>query len=243
MRRRPPAHGGEVGAGSAKTMTKILIVDDDPHIRQLVRVFLQREGLATVEAADGVEALATLETATVDLVILDLMMPNMDGWELCRRLRAAADVPLLMLTARGETTDKVQGFQLGTDDYLVKPFEPVELVIRVKALLKRYRIAISQTVQVGELSMNHKTFEVNAAGEVITLPLKEFELLFKLASYPGKTFSRDQLIEDIWGYNFAGNERTLDVHINRLRERFPEERHSFKIRTMRGLGYRLEVQK
>jgi two-component system OmpR family response regulator len=223
-------------------MNKILLVDDDAHIRQLVRVLLQREGFAIVEAADGAEALALLDTVTVDLVILDLMMPNMDGWELCRRLRAVAEVPLLMLTAKGETPDKVRGFQLGTDDYLVKPFEPVELVMRVKALLKRYRIATAQTVQVGDLFMDQKTFDVRVEGEKITLPLKEFALLFKLASYLGQTLSRDQLIEDIWGYDFEGNERTLDVHINRLRQRFPEDRHSFKIRTIRGLGYRLEVE-
>jgi two-component system, OmpR family, response regulator len=222
-------------------MSKILMVDDDPHIRELARVFLQDEGFEVHEAADGVEALARLEIVTVDMVILDLMMPNMDGWELCRQLRAYYDFPILMLTARGETHDKIQGFQLGTDDYLVKPFEPLELVVRVKALLKRYRIATSQTVQVGKLYMDRKTFEARVGGDSITLPLKEFELLFKLASYPGKTFSRDQLIEDIWGYNYDGNERTLDVHINRLRERFPEERLSFRIKTIRGLGYRLEV--
>jgi two-component system OmpR family response regulator len=223
-------------------MSKVLIVDDDPHIRELARVFLQDEGFDIYEAADGVEALAQLETVSVDMVILDIMMPNMDGWELCRQLRAYYDFPLLMLTAKGETNDKLHGFDLGTDDYLVKPFDPRELVVRVKALLKRYRIATSQTVRVGELYMDHKTFEVRAGGENITLPLKEFELLFKLASYPGKTLSRDQLIEDIWGYDFEGNERTLDVHINRLRDRFPEERYAFKIRTIRGLGYRLEVE-
>ncbi len=222
-------------------MNKILVVDDDPHIRELARVFLQHEGFAVCEATDGAEALSVLETVTVDMVILDIMMPNMDGWELCRQLRAYYDFPLLMLTAKGETHDKIQGFQLGTDDYLIKPFEPLELVLRVKALLKRYRIATSQTVQVGELWMDRKTFEVRVDGENITLPLKEFELLFKLASYPGKTLSRDQLIEDIWGYDFEGNERTLDVHINRLRERFPEGRYSFKIRTIRGLGYRMEA--
>src|ERR1041385_8475828 len=221
-------------------MSKILIVDDDPHIRQLAAVFLKDEGYDIIQASDGVEALAKLETIKVDLVVLDIMMPNMDGWELCRQLREYYDMPLLMLTAKGETTDKVQGFQLGTDDYLVKPFEPLELVVRVKALLKRYKIAASQTVQIGELIMDRKSFEVKANGESITLPLKEFELLFKLASYPGKTLSRDQLIEDIWGYDFEGNERTLDVHINRLRERFPEDKHSFKIRTIRGLGYQLE---
>ena len=223
-------------------MSKILVVDDDPHIRELVRVFLEREGLAVHEASDGLEALAKLETVKADLVILDVMMPNMDGWELCRRLRQSGDFPLLMITAKGETSQKIKGFQLGTDDYLVKPFEPVELVARVKALLKRYRIASSQTVQVGDLIMDRKTHELTVGGQPLTIPLKEFELLFTLASYPGRTLSRDQLIEDIWGYDFEGNERTLDVHINRLRERFPEERHSFRIRTIRGLGYRLEAQ-
>jgi two-component system, OmpR family, response regulator len=222
-------------------MTKVLIVDDDPHIRELVSLFLRAEGFEVYEAADGLEALEKLETLKAELVILDVMMPNMDGWELCRELRASYDMPLLMLTAKGETTQKIKGFQLGTDDYLVKPFEPLELVARVKALLKRYRIATSQTVTAGELRMDRKTYEVTAHDQSLTLPRKEFELLFKLASYPGRTFSRDQLIEDIWGYDFEGNERTLDVHINRLRERFPEDRHSFRIRTIRGLGYRLEV--
>jgi len=222
-------------------MSKILIVDDDPNIRELIRVFLRNEGFDVYEAADGVEALATLATLKADLAILDVMMPNLDGWELCRELRAAYDMPLLMLTAKGETSQKVKGFDLGADDYLVKPFEPVELVARVKALLKRYRIAASQTIQVGELMMDRKTYTLTVQGESITLPRKEFDLLFKLASYPGRTFARDQLIEDIWGYDFEGNERTLDVHINRLRERFPEANHSFKIKTMRGLGYRLEA--
>ena len=218
-----------------------MVVDDDPHMRELARVFLRDEGFDVYEASDGLEALEQLETTKMDLVILDIMMPNMDGWDLCRELRAAYDIPLLMLTAKGETSQKIKGFELGTDDYLVKPFEPLELVARVKALLKRYRIANSQTIQLGELVMDHKTFEVTDNGESITLPLKEFELLFKLASYPGQTFSRDQLIEDIWGYSYEGNERTLDVHINRLRDRFPEANHSFKIRTIRGLGYRMEA--
>jgi DNA-binding response OmpR family regulator len=222
-------------------MSAILIVDDDPHLRELARVFLRHEGFDVYEACDGVEALSALEQLKVEMVILDIMMPKMDGWELCRQLRIWYDFPVLMLTARGETSQKLKGFQVGTDDYLVKPFEPLELVARVKALLKRYRIATSQRVQVGELLMDRKTFEVTVHGERLTLPLKEFELLFKLASATGRTFSRDQLIEDIWGYDFAGNERTLDVHINRLRERFPEEAHSFRIRTIRGLGYRLEV--
>ncbi|MCX7747068.1 MAG: response regulator transcription factor [Clostridia bacterium] len=222
-------------------MIKILVVDDDLHIRELVGLFLRNEGFDIVEASDGVDALSKLEAIKVDMAILDVMMPNMDGWKLCAELRKHYDIPLLMLTVKGETSQKVKGFQLGTDDYLVKPFDPLELVVRVKALLKRYQIAASKTVQIGELLMNQKTYEVIVNGENITLPLKEFELLFKLASYPGKTFSRDQLIEDIWGYDFEGNERTLDVHVNRLRERFSGREHFFKIKTIRGLGYRIEV--
>lgn len=222
-------------------MAKVLIVDDDPHIRELVRVFLEEAGMETMEAEDGVDALEILEHKPADLVILDIMMPNMDGWELCRELRRLYEMPLLMLTAKGETRQIVKGFDLGTDDYLVKPFEPAELVARVKALLKRYQIIISQSVSAGRLRMNRQSFEAGTAEEAFTLPLKEFELLFRLASNPGRTLPREQLIEEIWGYDFEGNERTLDVHINRLRERFTEEKYGFRIRTIRGLGYRLEV--
>ena len=222
-------------------MSKILIVDDDSHIRELVRVFLHNEGFEVIEAADGVEALSALDLAKADLAVIDVMMPNMDGWELCQELKATFDMPVLMLTAKGETSQKLKGFHLGTDDYLVKPFEPLELVARVKAILKRYHIASSQSIQIGELAMDRKLYQVRVNSQDLTLPLKEFELLFKLASYPGRTFSREQLIEDVWGYDFQGNDRTLDVHISRLRERFPEDKHSFKITTIRGLGYRLEI--
>ncbi|MBY9077678.1 response regulator transcription factor [Paenibacillus sp. HN-1] len=221
-------------------MAKILVVDDDPHIRELAAVFLKAEGMEVFEAADGREALDFLMDQTVDMVILDIMMPNVDGWELTRELRRDSDLPLLMLTAKGETSQIVKGFELGTDDYLVKPFEPPVLLARVKALLKRYQISSAQSVTVGRLKMNRKTYEIHSEEGVLTLPLKEYELLFKLASYPGQTLARERLIEEIWGYDFEGNERTLDVHINRLRERFPGERYGFVIRTVRGLGYRLE---
>ncbi|AIQ65950.1 hypothetical protein PSTEL_25370 [Paenibacillus stellifer] len=221
-------------------MAKILVVDDDPHIRELAAVFLKAEGMEVFEAADGREALDFLMDQTVDMVILDIMMPNVDGWELTRELRRESDLPLLMLTAKGETSQIVKGFELGTDDYLVKPFEPPVLLARVKALLKRYQISSAQSVTVGRLKMNRKTYEIQSEEGVLTLPLKEYELLFKLASYPGQTLTRERLIEEIWGYDFEGNERTLDVHINRLRERFPGERYGFVIRTVRGLGYRLE---
>lgn len=223
-------------------MTRVLVVDDDPHIRELVGHFLRMEGLKVVEAVDGLDAMRIFDQIKVDLLVLDIMMPGMDGWELCRKLREQTDLPLLMLTAKGETSQIVKGFALGTDDYLVKPFDPMVLVARVKALLKRYRIMASKSVTVGDLVLRSDTFECRAGEKEITLPLKEFELLFKLASYPGKTFTRDQLIEQIWGYDYEGDERTVDVHIKRLRERFPEASHSFRISTIRGLGYRLEVR-
>ncbi|MGC5772003.1 response regulator transcription factor [Paenibacillus pabuli] len=223
-------------------MTSILVVDDDPHIRELVGHFLLQEGLHVIEAVDGLDALRLLADHKVDLVVLDIMMPGMDGWELCRELREQTDLPLLMLTAKGDTSQIIKGFTLGTDDYLVKPFDPLVLVARVKALLKRYRIMTSQAVFLGDLVLRRDTFECRKGDQDVVLPRKEFELLFTLASYPGKTFTRDQLIEKIWGYDYEGDERTIDVHIKRLRERFPEEAHTFRIRTMRGLGYRLEVR-
>ncbi|TCP32294.1 DNA-binding response OmpR family regulator [Scopulibacillus darangshiensis] len=222
-------------------MTKILIVDDDPNIRELVGLFLQKEGFDIFEAEDGEDALKCLASNKVDLAILDIMMPKMDGWELCRELREYYDFPLLMLTAKGETAQKLKGFELGTDDYLVKPFEPMELVVRVKALLKRYRISVLQIVHIGNVTLNRKSHEASCGDTHLTLPLKEFDLLFTLASYPGKTFSREQLIEDIWGYDYEGDERTVDVHIKRLRQRFSGEPHGFTIKTVRGLGYRLEA--
>lgn len=223
-------------------MTKLLVVDDDAHIRELVKVFLQHEGLEVIEATDGVDALSKLAAEKVDMVVMDIMMPNMDGWALCEEIRSFdTDLPILMLTAKGETSQKVKGFHLGTDDYLVKPFEPAELIVRVKSILKRYRISLSQVVEAGNVKLNRSTHEVDLDGETILLRLKEFELLFTLASYVGKTFSREQLIEEIWGFDYEGDERTVDVHIKRIRERFPQEVSGFVIRTIRGLGYRLEL--
>jgi two-component system OmpR family response regulator len=223
-------------------MNAILIVDDDGHIRELVCTLLKNEGFYTFEAYDGRDALTKLKDIKPDLCIIDVMMPNMDGFELCRNIRRYyMELPILMLTAKSEVSQKVKGFELGTDDYLTKPFEAQELIVRVKALLRRYNIASSNIVQIGMLTINRNSYTVIMKGESADIPMKEFELLFKLASSPGKTFSRDQLIEDLWGYNFDGNERTLDVHIGRLRERFPPEQYDFKITTIRGLGYRLEV--
>lgn len=224
-------------------MAKVLVVDDDPDIRELIRVYLAGEGLDVIEAGNGQDALATIETMQVDLVVLDVMMPLMDGWELCRELRAQySDLPLLMVTAKGESADKVKGFKLGTDDYVVKPFDPVELVMRVRALLKRYRIASSQTVQIGDIVIDRMQYEVRVKDQRVVLPLKEFEILYKLASYPAQIFTRAQLIEQIWGIDYEGDERTVDVHIKRIRERFENETDQFQIVTIRGLGYRLEVK-
>lgn len=225
-------------------MNKIMIVDDDEYIRELVGTLLKNDGFIIGEAVNGRDALQKIDSENPDLCIVDIMMPQMDGFELCKYIRQYyEDMPILMLTAKAEISQKVKGFEQGTDDYLTKPFEPAELILRVKALLRRYKVAMSQSVQIGNLIIDQDTHTVEYCGEKTDIPLKEFELLFKMASYPGKTFTRDGLIEDIWGYNFEGNERTLDVHIGRLRERFPAEQYLFKITTIRGLGYRLEVLK
>lgn len=210
-------------------MNSILVVDDDAYIRELVCTLLRDEGFDVCEGVDGKDALKMLSETKVELCILDIMMPNMDGFEFCERARRYHDFPILMLTARGETGQKVRGF------------EPAELVARVKALLKRYRVSFSQAVQAGALLIDRNSYTVRRDGVGEDIPHKEFELLFLLASYPGKTLSRDRLIEEVWGYDFEGNERTLDVHIGRLRERFPQELCGVRIATIRGLGYRLEV--
>ncbi|MFT3951687.1 MAG: response regulator transcription factor [Oscillospiraceae bacterium] len=223
-------------------MAEILVIDDDAYIRELVSTVLRNEHFGVTEACNGREALTKLGEGKIDLCVLDLMMPEMDGFEFCSRLRKYyGDLPVLMLTAKSDISQKIKGFGLGADDYLTKPFEVMELVIRVRALLKRCKIAASQVTQIGKLTLDKSSFTVGANGIRSDIPMKEFELLFKLAANAGKTLTRDQLIEDIWGYDFEGNERTLDVHINRLRERFPPDEFEFKIATVRGLGYRLEV--
>jgi len=224
-------------------MNRILIVDDDPYIRELVGAVLKNAGFGVCEAKDGRDALTKLGGEKIDLCVVDVMMPNMDGFEFCRTARRYyEELPILLLTAKGEVSQKVKGFDLGADDYLVKPFESAELVARAKALMKRYKIAAAQRIEIGRLTMDKDSYTAcTLGGEKTGMPLKEFELLFCLGSMPGKTRTREQLIEEIWGYDFDGNERTLDVHIGRLRERFPEGEYRFRITTVRGLGYRLEV--
>jgi DNA-binding response OmpR family regulator len=228
-------------------MAKILVVDDDAHIRALIHFTLQEEGHEVEEAANGREALQRLEKISFDLVVFDLMMPVMDGWDLCRELREHYDLPLLIVTAKGASEDKVKGFKLGTDDYLIKPFDPVELAFRVKALLRRYHIASSQVIQVGDVALDRGKLEVRGAGADagqagIVLPLKEFELLYKLAGYPGQIFTRVQLIDKIWGPDYSGEERTVDVHIKRVREKLEAITDQVAIVTIRGLGYKIEVK-
>jgi len=222
-------------------MPTILVADDDANIRELVCLFLRKDGFTTIEAKDGKEALTIYHATHIDLVVLDIMMPTMDGWTLCKELRRVnTELPLLMLTARGETWEKVKGFELGTDDYLTKPFDPLELTVRIKALLKRYKIGSTQTIKLGTITLDRQTYKVMRGAESISLPLKEFELLYKLAETPGQVYTREQLIDQVWGIDFTGDNRTIDVHIKRLRERFTTS-IEFQIETVRGLGYRLEV--
>ncbi|MGD8189472.1 response regulator transcription factor [Brevibacillus ginsengisoli] len=223
-------------------MPKVLVVDDEPHIRELVTLYLKDEGFEIVEKSNGADALDYVENHPVDMVILDIMMPQMDGWVLCEKLREFAEMPILMMTAKGEARDRIHGFKLGTDDYIVKPFDPVEMVLRVKALLKRYRISTSNIIKIGCITLDRSRYLViYENGDSVTIPMKEFELLYKFGSYTGQLFTRDTLIEQIWGIDYEGDERTVDVHIKRLRERFAPYESEFRIVTIRGLGYRLEV--
>lgn len=221
-------------------MGKILVADDDININKLIEVFLKKQNYEIITAFDGKEALDIMDREKIDLLITDVMMPKIDGLELCRQIREFSDIPILMLTVKGEISDKVNGFECGADDYLTKPFELVELLMRVKVLLKRYHINDENIIKIGQVKLNKADFTVEIDNKQIILPLKEFQLLFKLAGRKGKTFTRDELIEDIWGYDFDGNERTLDVHIGRLRDKFNEKECRIRIRTIRGLGYKLE---
>jgi len=220
-------------------MNTILVVDDDSHIRKLIRIYLEKNQFSVLEAADGQEALDMLSHTKVDLAIVDVMMPRIDGIELTEDIRSYLDIPILMVTAKGESKDKVRGFNAGSDDYLVKPFDPVELILRVKSLLKRYNKSPSNIIQISGVTIDLGNLMVVADGQTIELKKKECELLFSLASSPGKIFTRTQLIDDLWGIDYEGDERTVDVHIKRLRERL-EPVPELVISTIRGLGYRLE---
>ncbi len=221
-------------------MFKVLVVEDDPNLRQLMSVFLRRNGFEVMRAQDGEEALSIMESAMPDLIICDIMMPRMDGFALTRDLRQAyPELPILMVTAREALEDKRKAFSMGTDDYMVKPIELDEMLLRVNALLRRSRIATERELRIGETVLNYDALTVSRRDVTLSLTKKEFLLLFKLLSYPGRTFTRSQLMDELWGMDAQSDERTVDVHIKRLREKcgdFPE----FRIITVRGLGYRAD---
>lgn len=223
-------------------MTTILIVDDEREIVDLVSIHLTREGFSTIKAANGNEALTLIDEVWPDLAIVDVMMPNMDGFTLTKKLRQY-DIPVLLLTAKGSIEDKESGFQAGSDDYVVKPFEPKELIYRVRAILRRYNKDTTPLIQVGSLRINRERYEVRIDDVTYMLPLKEFELLTTLATRPGRVFERDFLMERVWGLDFSGDDQTLNVHIKRLREKLHVATNEVKITTVRGVGYKLEVRK
>jgi len=225
-------------------MANLLVVDDDPHILELVTHFLTEAGHRVTTATTGPLALEAAARTPFDLVVLDVLLPGVDGREVCRRLRQEGEVPVLMLTALGEVHHKLQGFDAGADDYLAKPFEPAELVARVKALLKRsvaMGTSVAEVVSAGGLTLEPANLVVVAGGIRHGLPASEFELLSCLARNPGRLFSRDQLLNAAWGADYSGSDRTVDVYVNRLRTKFPEEAFGYRIVAVRGVGYRLEV--
>lgn len=223
-------------------MAAILIVDDDVNILFLVKNQLQQAGHHVLQASHGAEALKILDQNVIDLAVVDVMMPGMDGYELTRQIREMHDIPVIMLTAKGQIEDKELGFLSGTDDYIVKPFDPKELIFRINALFRRYQKRSNLLITIGNVTINQQNFEVQVNDRTILLPLKEFELLSYMASKPNQVFTRNQLIEGIWGLDFTGDERTLNVHIKRLRDRFSELTNDFAIKTIRGVGYLVEVQ-
>ena len=223
-------------------MAAILIVDDDLNILFLVKSQLQAAGHVVYQAQDGTGALKTLNETVIDLAVVDVMMPGMDGYELTKQIREMHDIPVIMLTAKGQIEDKEQGFLSGTDDYIVKPFDPKELIFRINALFRRYQKRSNMLITIGNVTINQQNFEVQVDDRTLILPLKEFELLSYLAAKPNQVFTRNQLIEEIWGLDFSGDERTLNVHIKRLRDLFSELTDDFTIKTIRGVGYLVEVQ-
>ena len=222
---------------------RILIVDDDKNICELLRLYLEKEGYETAMAHDGESALAVFEEKQFDLVLLDVMMPRVDGWETCRRIRAKGNTPIIMLTAKGETFDKVLGLELGADDYVVKPFSPGEVMARVRAVLRRLpqQADSEDTLVIGTLMIHLPSLSVTLEGHKLDLTRKEVELLWTLASAPGRVFTRDNLLTLVWGYEHIGSYRAVDSHIKRLRQKLDVYPHSFfSISTVWGTGYKFE---
>jgi DNA-binding response OmpR family regulator len=233
---------------------KALIIDDDPNISELLRLYFDKDGFAVVSCLDGDKAYETFVQSSPDVVILDLMLPGKDGYDIMREIRKTSAVPILMLTARGDTLDKVVGLELGADDYIQKPFEPKELLARVKAVLRRCETA-QETRRNGEadisgeaveyplLKVDKSRYSVKACNKDIEMPPKELELLFFLATHPNRVFTREQLLENVWGYDFFGESRTVDVHIKRIREKLDDagEHPAWAIKTVWGVGYKFEL--
>jgi len=225
---------------------KIMIVDDDPNIQQLISLYLTREGFDVSTAAAGDEALRLFKSAPPNLMLLDVMLPGMDGWQVCREVRKVSNIPIIMLTAKDETFDKVLGLELGADDYIVKPFDTKELVARIKAVLRRFQTVDApggKELSFPGLTINISQYTVTYLGRPLEMPPKELELLYFLASHPGTVFTREQLLEQVWGYDFFGDSRTVDVHVKRIRDKLVGgEELGWALRTVWGVGYKFEVK-
>lgn len=225
---------------------KILVVDDDSNICELLRLYLEKEGYTVFLASDGGKALEMFEKENPNLLLLDIMLPVLDGWQVCREIRKKSQVPIIMLTAKGETFDKILGLELGADDYVVKPFETKEVIARVKAVLRR---AAPQTaekegkiVTYDKLSINMTNYELKVDGKQVDAPPKEMELIYHLASNPNRVFTRDQLLDEVWGFDYYGDSRTVDVHVKRLREKLEGVSDKWTLKTVWGVGYKFEVK-
>ncbi len=224
---------------------KILIVDDDEHIAELIKLYFDKDGFSAVTANNGRKAIELFKSEAPSIVILDVMMPEMDGWQVCREIRRVSNIPIIMLTAKGETFDKVLGLELGADDYMVKPFEPKELIARVKAVLRRSdtkEASAEKEIVFPNLTINLTNYELKINGNIVEIPPKELELLYFLASNPNRVFTREQLLEEVWGFDYFGDSRTVDVHIKRLREKLEGVEANWQLKTVWGVGYKFEVR-
>ena len=224
---------------------KIMIVDDDVNICELLRLYLDKEGYAPIIVNDGISAVESFEKIKPALVLLDVMLPGLDGWQVCRKLRSKSDVPTIMLTAKGETFDKILGLELGADDYVVKPFDTKEVVARIKAVLRRAVVPAGETrkeVHYDKLSINLTNYEMKVNGVPVDTPPKELELIFHLASNPNRVFTRDQLLDEVWGFDYYGDSRTVDVHVKRLREKLEGVSDKWDLKTVWSVGYKFETR-
>lgn len=224
-------------------MNKILIIDDDNNICELLRLYIEKEGYEVIIANDGKSALKIFEETNPKLIMLDIMLPELDGWQVCREIRKKSDCPIIMLTAKDEVFDKVLGLELGADDYIVKPFEGKEVVARIKAVLRRYdKHDDLKEVNYDKLSINISNYELKVNGKIIDTPPKELELIYHLACNPNKVFTRNQLLDEVWGFDYYGDSRTVDVHIKRLREKLEDVSDQWSLKTVWGVGYKFEVK-